>query len=610
MSIGLPADDGVPNPTPIRSIVRKAAAFLFWAIVFGVIYVQAPLYYSNQNQYFLHGLAAGGAGLLREDWLATTADPTPLFSALVAFTYRYLDVDFFYLYYILLFGVYFWSMVGLFDVLSGPASSVSPRPGLSPRGGGEGGEGPRRMAFIVALLVLHSALFRVLCALLLGADYLWYFQAGLAGQYLLSWMWQPSTFGVFLLFSICLFLRDRPFLAGLSLAAAALVHATYLLGAGILTLAYVLILARDKRTRTALLLGAFTLVLVSPMLVYGVVTFGPTSTDAFARAQDLLVHLRVPHHAVVREWFNALAAAQLTWIGWALYLAWGSRLGWILLVSVVVSAILTLVQLITDSNTLALLFPWRTSVYLVPVATAVVLTRVIQWAAPWLETWSARHSLLRRLVPAGIVGMLLVGGVVIQSEGIGYRQNPEEVPMMSYVREHKTSRDVYLLPIEVPRHRLTSLSPLSVQSRPAGGSSTEGGTIASDLQNFRLFTGAPIFIDFKAIPYKDVDVLRWRDRLRQNERFYRQLRAGEFARLGRELKGRGITHVVTRANEAITSPDFQLLYADDYFKVYRVYAEPAFACSPDGWFNVPSPEPPSATPSAPPPSRSPPGSRR
>src|SRR5437867_1808576 len=68
--------------------LRAAAAFLFWACVFAAVYCQAPLYYSNQNQYFLHGLADAGVGFLGDDWLANTKDPTPVFSLLVAATMR------------------------------------------------------------------------------------------------------------------------------------------------------------------------------------------------------------------------------------------------------------------------------------------------------------------------------------------------------------------------------------------------------------------------------------------------------------------------------------------------------------------------------------------
>ena len=54
------------------------------AAAFAAAHTQAPLFFSNQNQYLLHGLAAAGYGHLSADWLSTTADPTPLFSAGVA----------------------------------------------------------------------------------------------------------------------------------------------------------------------------------------------------------------------------------------------------------------------------------------------------------------------------------------------------------------------------------------------------------------------------------------------------------------------------------------------------------------------------------------------
>ncbi len=58
------------------------------AVLFAVAHTQPPLYYSNQNQYFLHGLARAGYGDLGRDWLANTADPTPVFSAFVELAER------------------------------------------------------------------------------------------------------------------------------------------------------------------------------------------------------------------------------------------------------------------------------------------------------------------------------------------------------------------------------------------------------------------------------------------------------------------------------------------------------------------------------------------
>src|SRR5215470_12497798 len=72
------------QPDPPKRHVLEA---LILAAAFAVAHTQSPLYFSNQNQYLLHGAAWGGHGHLANDWLATTHDPTPLFSAFVAATY-------------------------------------------------------------------------------------------------------------------------------------------------------------------------------------------------------------------------------------------------------------------------------------------------------------------------------------------------------------------------------------------------------------------------------------------------------------------------------------------------------------------------------------------
>src|SRR5438876_1953704 len=96
---------------------QAVLSFLFWGLIFGIAYTQAPLYYSNQNQYFLHGLAAAGRGDLDQDWLANTKDPTPIFSGMVAVTAGYGHEWLFHVYYLLMLGLYFHSLLGVFTFL-------------------------------------------------------------------------------------------------------------------------------------------------------------------------------------------------------------------------------------------------------------------------------------------------------------------------------------------------------------------------------------------------------------------------------------------------------------------------------------------------------------
>src|SRR5438876_705475 len=110
--------DSSGRVAPAAQRLRKVLLFLACTALFALAYTQAPLYYSNQTQYFLHGLAAAGVGDLDHDWLANTADPTPVFSALVEWTYRLLPEEVFYLFYVLLQGLYFWSLLGLFEALA------------------------------------------------------------------------------------------------------------------------------------------------------------------------------------------------------------------------------------------------------------------------------------------------------------------------------------------------------------------------------------------------------------------------------------------------------------------------------------------------------------
>src|SRR5947209_15946407 len=142
-ALPLGPDRLMPQPATLRRLALATALFLLGAGLFAAAYGQAPLYYSNQNQYFLHGLAAAGQGDLDEDWLANTRDPTPAFSALVALTARHLHPWAFHLYYALLLGIYATAMLGLFAFVAG--GPVAAR---------------RWLAFVALFVAVHSALAR------------------------------------------------------------------------------------------------------------------------------------------------------------------------------------------------------------------------------------------------------------------------------------------------------------------------------------------------------------------------------------------------------------------------------------------------------------------
>lgn len=527
--------------------IRAAGLFLCGTVLFGLVYCQAPLYYSNQNQYMLHGLAEAGDGFLQNDWLARTPDPTPVFSLLVRATRTFAHPVLYYAYYAFLQGAYFASLVGLFAFLAG--ARVSPRLVLG---------------FAVLVTLLHSAVARWASYHLLKLDYPWYFQAGVAGQYVLGAAFQPSTFGVFLLVSLWLFVRERPYLAATAACFAAIAHSTYLLSAGLLTLGYMLALCRQGRRRQAVLLGSLAVLLVAPVVVYVWQTFAPTAPELFAQAQEVLVQVRIPHHCLPRLWLDPIAGLQIAWFVWALFLVRGTVLFPVLALTFLGTVALTAAQVATSSNTLALLFPWRTSAFLIPAATAIILGRLVLAGTRYLD----RRPFV--WIGGALVASLAGGGIALMYFRQGFNSSPEEVEMLRFVRDTKAAGDVYLIPVRVPDLVASTYGSLSSDFKPAAAKKTDARLIPVDLQRFRLATGAPIFVDFKSIPYRDTDVIEWRDRLERNQRYYQYACDGRLGDIRSQLQREGITHLVTTADRIVAGTGVELVHEDPYYRVYRL----------------------------------------
>jgi hypothetical protein len=111
--------------------------------------------------------------------------------------------------------------------------------------------------------------------------------------------------------------------------------------------------------------------------------------------------------------------------------------------------------------------------------------------------------------------------------------------MMAYVAAHKTPGDIYLTP--------------------------------SKLENFRLVTGAPVLADFDSIPYRDLDVMEWYQRLQWASYFYE---SGQGDNPCQALRNTATKYAVTfavveRSDKATVCNSAPVVYQD---KIYRIYA--------------------------------------
>ena len=528
---------------------------LVWACLFALAHTQAPEYYSNQHHYFLHGFAQAHVGQLNEDWLSNTTDPTPVYSWLVAKTFSTVGPFAFQVAFFVLLGVYFESMRQLIGAL----------PGFPDRG-------PARILFLVLFLAVHAAILRSLSVWILGVDYPWFAQAGLAAQYLLGPGLQPSAFGVLLISSLAAFIRQRPLLACVLAAIVCVLHATYLLPAGLMVLGYCVVLVRENRTRSALIGGGVALAIVAPILIFNARTFLGGDPEKMREAQRIFARIRIPHHTSFERWFDVLAGVQLAVMCVGLLLAWRTRLFIVLLIPAAAGAVLTLVQIRTDSDSLALLFPWRFSVILLPVSIAIIFGKlsmlIIGRPRGGLASLRAPRGILATICILMMAFKLAIGGIVVMSRDLGYYTNDEELPVLQHIREKKQPGDVYLIPAKFPT--LKKETPASQSKTFAPPVRTGAVGIPVDLQRFRLTTEAPIYIDFKAPPYEAGEVLEWHRRLGNAERWYAN-RDWDSNGYWKEVLAEGITHIVTTTDKDVKYTALgKPVYEDASYRVYRI----------------------------------------
>jgi hypothetical protein len=503
-----------------RSVPNRLA---FWAAVgalFALAYSQSPLYTSNQNQYFLHGLASAGYGHLSQDWLANTLDPTPVFSWLVQATYASVGAWFFYIEYGLLLGVTFW---GLYAI----GGSLLP------------GKTTRSQQLVLLLFVtgLFSEALRFPLSHMSWADGGYLLEGGVAGQRLLGPVFEPSVFGGLLVVSVALFIRGHPHAAALLAAAAATVHPTYLLTSGALVAAYIGVLGLgDRRWRAAITTGGLALLGVVPILVHTLTVFGWGSSQVSADASRVLVEFRIPHHTLVSQWLGPSVAIKMLLILGALLVVRRRRLFPILLAPALIGLALTAVQLATGNNRLALLFPWRVSALLVPVSTTLLATRLMGWCfgqpdkrQQHLPPWAGRAAW-------AIMAVLAVAGFASFIQHLQARNHEPQQRLFNEVRRMAAPGQVFLIP---PK-----------------------------LQAFRLDTGEPAFVDFKAIPYAPAEVLAWYDRIQLAQFFYRDNPADIDCHLLYRAAAAGVTHVVLEpAQQGADCEMLHKLWGDDQFQI-------------------------------------------
>ena len=295
--------------------------------------------------------------------------------------------------------------------------------------------------------------------------------------------------------------------------------------------------AQKRNLKAPLALGLTTLLGVMPILILSLRTFSGTELWATDRSREILVSFRIPHHAIPAEWLDGSVIVKVAIVVTALYLARKTTVFHILFWPFLAAVLGTLLQIFTGSKILSLLFPWRVSTWLVPLSLGIVVISSLEKIWPFLQ----RRIQPGLLMLSGFVLVVLLAGAGFTKTILEYNEKKysHDRAMMAFIEKKKSPGDVYLIPL--------------------------------DMQDFRLETGAPAYVEFKSIPYKDIDVLVWYQRVSKAGSLYRAPMKRTGCQILAELHLEGVTHAVLPYDHTLQNcENLEPLYTDLHYQVFKI----------------------------------------
>ncbi len=502
-------DSPIGEPAPDLPTGRVLLAGLVGAV--SSLYL--PPLVGNQNSYFLHGFAMAGEGFVQNDFLAATADPFPLFSLIIATVAAWLPLGTVYLLQACL-GVLFFATIASVIHLVAPRAEAGPF-----------------WAVWAGLLLLAGPAIGFLSPALMWTEEL--LIEGLAGHYVLGPLFQPSAFGVLLVAGVVLLAREHPVAGTAVIVVSGAMHAHYL-WMGFVVLGAAGIVGWHGGRRRVVGATAAGAAIVAVIAAVTAMRFREGDAQLAAEARRILVEVRFPHHAEPLEWFGWVSAAQVALMVGGLWATRGTRLLVPMAALGAAGLLGTLAVMATGHQGLALLFPWRASVVLVPLATGLLAGRLAM-ALP------ARFSAPGVPWVAGVVLVYTMAAGVAASAAAAadLRAGPEN-RLFAFVRDEAREDWLVLVPNWAER--------------------------------FRLETGVPVLVDFKTHPYGAAEIVAWHRRLQLASGFYYADRAGAKTAFEEILAAHAITHVLVDGVRppAYLAPGLEVVYTDERFALYRV----------------------------------------
>ena len=337
------------------------------------------------------------------------------------------------------------------------------------------------------------------------------FFSGVAGQSVIDVGYQPASFGILFFIGIYYFLIKRYFLCILFICLSASFHPTYILHSGFLVLSILTYFIFSKNYQNFLKILILYSILILPITLFILINFLTIDENFISLGQEILLD-RIPHHANIRYWLSYKDLFFLITYFYALYIIRNNKRFFIFfLIFGTCPILLSLIQYFYHINSLALAFPWRSSVFITPISSVIILSS-------WIEKIKSDEN---RLKIVSFSLLLLVSSFFFIKSNFIKDLNGEFSKKL-------------VLPKEIKKNF----------------NSIERILIPTNLDYIRMYTGLPIFIDWKHHAFRFDQLIEWRQRMDLANEFYssKNIRA-QSKSLEEIQKIEDISHILIRRDK-------------------------------------------------------------
>jgi hypothetical protein len=486
-----------------KLIINKSSYLTFFLSLVFAFTIQQLFLYQGNALHLIHSIKYFANNNLNEDWIANQTNHLPLYSFLNYVLIKFFSPFIIYLIHFILLVVCSFSLFSINKI-------IFPRL-----------ENKLLMVlwFSIFIFIFHEhSLF-----------------AGVAGQSVINEGQQPASFGVLFFTSIYFYLIRKYYLSILLICLAASIHPTYIIHSGFLVCGYILYFFSSKNFNTALKVTLLYGILILPITIYVVLNFLFIDSEIVALGHKILME-RIPHHADINHWFNIKDFIFIFTYIISLYLVKNNLKFFIPFLVIGCSSIsLSLIQFYTNNLSLAFLFPWRTSVFINPISSLIILSFIINK----IESKKFGLNYISYFLFIFVSVFFIFKSHFIKNNNLDFEN---QLLLVNKIKSRSDNIDRILIPINI--------------------------------DFIRMNTGIPIFINRKHHAFKMNEIIEWKKRLILAENFYNKKDIVGKKRLLNEIDSiENISHILINkkniminCKNLIDDENYLLLEYDSCFK--------------------------------------------